>query len=539
MKANLILKGNAIFDSITPNPFKGFVAVKNNKIIGIGSPQDMENFVDADTKIINAGDKLIMSSFYDSHTHLILAGMYKTYVNLGKATSEEEAAKMLKDFVDVNPNLMTEWILGFNWYHVFWNNKQLPTKYTLDKYFPDKPVFLLNAEAHGAWVNSKALEVAGINANTPDPLYGEIGRLENGEPSGFLYETALGLVGVLALASSMEKDKRYVKAYTKNAIEFGITSVNDMQPYFGLNMGDYEAYRELEDNGELHVRIHSAADLLGDLQKTAELRRKHNTDKRKITLLKQFMDGVPTTHTALMLNDYADSPGNKGLPLSDLDAIAKAVEEAHKLEFSIRLHCCGDGAARMALDFYESAIKKFGQNKARHGIEHFELVHPDDIQRVRGLGIIPSVQPEHLAITQTFDANPYRMTLGEARAEKTWPLKNLYDAAGVLALGSDCPVVDNDPFIEIYRAVTRLHNDGEPKGGWNPKEKLTMYEVLRSYTYGSAYGTSRENELGTLEIGKFADIMVLDKNLFNIEVSEIRDTKVDMTIMDGQIVFER
>ncbi|MDD3169208.1 MAG: amidohydrolase family protein, partial [Eubacteriales bacterium] len=168
-----------------------------------------------------------------------------------------------------------------------------------------------------------------------------------------------------------------------------------------------------------------------------------------------------------------------------------------------------------------------------------EMLSDQDLPRFRELGVIPSVQPEHVALTQIFDENPYPVTLGPERAARTWPLKSLYDTAGVLAIGSDCPVVDNDPFLEIYRGVTRLHNDGKPEGGWNPTQKLSMYEVLRSYTYGSAYGVRREAELGTLEPGNFADIIVISKNLFEIDPSEIRDSHVDMTMMDGKVIFER
>ena len=193
----------------------------------------------------------------------------------------------------------------------------------------------------------------------------------------------------------------------------------------------------------------------------------------------------------------------------------------------------------MALDYYENAIKMYGKSQCRHAIEHVEMLSEEDLPRLGELGIIPSVQPEHIALTQGFDENPYPVTLGKARADKTWPLKSLYDTAGVLAIGSDCPVVDNDPFLEIYRAVTRLHNDGKPEGGWNPTEKLSMYEVLRSYTYGSAYGVNREQELGTLEAGKFADLIVISKNLFAIDPSEIRDCHVEMTMMDGSVIYER
>lgn len=538
MIADLIIKSDAVFDSVAEVPFSGFVAIKENKIIGTGQRKDSERFTGADTKIYDFGNKTVMAGFHDSHTHLLMAGMFKSYVNLLNARSEEEAVLMVKEAAGASGE-KDGWIIGFSWYHVFWDDKKLPEKRSLDRYFPDRPVFLVNAEAHGAWVNSRALEAAGITDDTPDPFGGEIARDENGEATGFLYESATGLVGKHALNLTAEQEKILVKAYMKGAAEYGITSVNDVQPYFHGNMGSLDVYSEMDRNNELTVRIHAAPDLLGDLDQVALWREKYRSDKLRVDMLKQFLDGVSTTHTALVLEEYADAPGNCGISLNDTEAIKNAVPEAHKRGLSVKLHSCGDLSARMALDYYETAIRMYGKNECRHAVEHVELIQKEDIPRFGELGVIPSVQPEHIALTQIFDENPYPVTLGKERADQTWPLKSLYDSAGVLAIGSDCPVVDNNPFFEIYRAVTRLHNDGKPEGGWNPSEKLSLYEILRSYTYGSAYGVRRETELGTLEPGKFADLVVLDKNLFDVDPSEILNCSVLMTIMDGKIIYEK
>lgn len=538
MTADIVIKSNAIFDSIAMEPFAGFVAVKGNKIVGVGAPQGAHEYIGRNTKVLDYDDRMVMTGFHDSHTHLLMAGMFQTYVNLASAKSEGEAALMVKEAAAQDPD-QEGWIVGFSWYHVFWENRTLPTKASLDRYFPDRPVFLVNAEAHGAWVNSKALELAGITKDTPDPFGGEIARDSSGEPTGFLYESATGLVGKYALVFTPEQEKALIRAYQNGAKEYGITSVNDVQPYFHGNMGNLAVYSDMDRNDELTVRIHAAPDLLGDLDEAASWREKYRSDKLRVEMLKQFLDGVSTTHTALVLEEYTDAPGNFGISLNDTEAIKNAVPEAHKRGFSVKLHSCGDKSARMALDYYENAIKMYGKNQCRHAIEHVEMLSEEDLPRFGELGIIPSVQPEHIALTQCFDENPYPVTLGKARADKTWPLKSLYDSAGVLAIGSDCPVVDNDPFLEIYRAVTRLHNDGKPEGGWNPTQKLSMYEVLRSYTYGSAYGVNREQELGTLEAGKFADLIVICKNLFAIDPSEIRDCHVEMTMMDGKVIYER
>jgi predicted amidohydrolase YtcJ len=537
MKAEIVLKSNAIFDSINMIPYKGFIAIKGNRILDVGDVENAEQYVGNKTKIYEYKDKLIMPGFHDSHTHLMLAGMESGCINLGDAKSEIEAVEKLVEFYrDHNPEY---WVYGFNWYHAFWDNKKLPTKESLDKYFLDTPVFLLNAEAHGAWVNSKALEIAGITKDTPDPFGGEIKRYENGEPTGYLYEGAINLLSKHVFNFTKDQQLKYLNSFMRKAATLGITSVVDVRPFFGTDIGNLNVYKELEDIGKLTIRIHTAGDLLGDLDDAVNNSVKYRSNKLRANLLKQFVDGVIIAHTALLLEDYADAPGNRGYRLNNLEEIKAAVLEGHKRELSIKLHAIGDWGIRFCLDAYEDALQRYGHNRARHAIEHLELVSEEDYPRFKELRIIPSMQPEHLGLLPTWEEDEYRIVLGEKRASTTWPTKSLLNMAGVLAIGSDCPVVDCNPFLGIHRAITRIHDDGLPKGGWNPSEKLTLAEVLRGYTYCSAYGVGREDELGTIEPGKFADIIVIDRNLFNVSPDEIRSARVDLTIMDGKVIFER
>lgn len=539
-KADLIVKGKHVFDGRKDMPEAKLIAIKGNKIVATGNEEQIRPLIGTDTKVMDVGERLVTYGLHDSHVHLVLAGMYQKHVNLSSAKSEEEAIEMLRDFEERNPS--DGWVIGFGWYHVFWDNKSLPTKKSLDVFFPDRPVFLLNAELHGAWVNSKAFEIAGITKDTQDPFGGSFDRDGEGNPMGFLYETALGEVAKFALQFPVAREKEYVRAFMDSAKRMGFTSVNDMQPYFGMEMGNLDAYQELDKEDQLSLRIHVAKNLLLDMEELTTIRDKYKSERLRANLLKQFLDGVPTTHTALMIEDYSDAyfPGDRGSSLSPLEDIRKAIPEAHKRDFSVRLHSCGDLSARYALDYFEEAIKKYGKTKSRHGIEHIEVIDQADIPRIQELDIIPSMQPEHLAITQTFEDNPYAVVLGPDRIRYSWPWKTMLNQAGVIAIGSDCPVVDNNPFLEIYRAVTRVHNDGEPKGGWNPQEKLTMAEILRGYTYGGAYGVSREEEMGTIQPGMLADLAVFSRNLFDLkDPLEILDTEIIMTIMDGKIVYNK
>lgn len=538
MKADLILESNLIFDSIKDKPFHGFIAIKNNKILAVTNDfSQKQAFIDDNTKVFSYQDKVIMPSFFDAHTHLILAGMFKTFVDLGQGLSEEECAKICHDYAQ--NNAIDGWLIGFNWYNFRWTDKSIPSKKSLDKYFKDIPVLLLNSEAHNGWVNSKALELAGITKDTKDPLGGEIMRDENGEATGFLYESAISLVTPYAFNFSKEQEKQLLQNFMDSALSLGITSLIDVKPYFGCDLGSLEILEDMENNNELNMRVHCAFDLFSDLDAVVELNKKYHTDKIRANFVKQFVDGVIPTHTALMLEGYADEPENKGYPLNELDKFKDAIAEAHKRDLSVKIHAIGDKAIRHTLDCYENAINLHGKSKSRHAIEHCEYVADSDFERFGTLGIIPSVQPEHLGLVPSWDEEPYMYVLGEDRANKTWSFKKLLDSAGVLAIGSDCPVVDNNPFYEIHRGLTRLHDDLLPENGWNPTQKLTIAEILKNYTYGSAFSAHRENELGTLEEGKLADIIVIDGNLFDIDAQEIRNLSVLTTIMDGKIVYNK
>jgi len=532
--ADYIFKGESVFIGNTDQPISTSVAVRGNRIIEVGG--NLDHLFGPETHIIECGDNLVLPGFHDSHVHLMLAGLFQTCVNLQKAVSEEETAQLAKEFADSRPD--DPWVLGFTWYHVFWENKRMPHKRTLDRLIPDRPVFLLNYEGHGAWVNSKALEICGIDKNTPNPEGGEIERDQNGEPTGILLENAMGLVSKFAYDLSEDMQTSMLRQLMVNAVKKGVTSICDMQPFIGTDLGDPKLYEKFERNGELCVRINITPEMTGNLEKVRRLRKEHNSGGVKFSGLKQFVDGVATTHTAYMIEPYTDDLNNIGSTVKPIDQLRDWIIKADSEGFRIRLHACGDGAVRVSLDFFEEAARVNGKRDARHTIEHIENIHPDDIKRFAELGVIASMQPEHLAMTETYKDNPYPEKLGLERIKLSWPIKTLMDAGATVTFGTDCPVVDLDPFVGIYRALTRVHNDGEPAGGWNPIEKIDMATAIKGFTQAPSYMEFRENELGTLESGKLADIVILDRNLFTTPVDKIRETKVKITMMDGKIVYE-
>lgn len=530
-----MITGQSVFTGRHDRPGPGALAVLGNRILAVGAESDIESFIGPETRILRFGEELIMPGFHDFHLHLMLGALSQEIVCLRDAGSQEECAEMVCRFAAEHPD--DAWVLGFGWYHIFWQKKELPHRSALDRLVPDRPVFLFNSEYHGAWVNSKALEVLGISRDTPNPPFGEIAKDENGEPTGFLYETAMGLARA-ALNFDWDRRKSLLRSFLTKAARLGVTSVNDMFPLPGIELENLDVYRYFEEQNELTVRIHFLAGLSGDLDHARDLRDNYGSEKLKFSGLKQFLDGVAPTYTACMVEPYADRVDSLGITLLPPEVVKEWVVKADREGFRIRLHACGDGGVRLGLDCYEAARRANGSRDARHTIEHIELVHPLDIDRFAELGVIASVQPEHLALTEKFADNPYLRSIGKKRDRFTWAFKTLASRGARLAFGSDYPIVDLEPLAEVYRSMTRVFNDGKPDGGWNPQERLTLSEALRAYTAGPAYGTFRENELGTLEAGKLADIVVLDRNIFAKAPEEIREAKVKTTIADGKVIFE-
>jgi len=535
LPVHTIIHAAAVFDPETRTAGPLSLALKGRRIYTCGQRHTVDDLRGPDTEIIEINDGLVVPGFHDFHIHLFAGSLTAESVDLHSARSEEEAAAMVGDFALKHPE--DEWVFGFNWYHVFWEKPELPRKQTLDRYIPERPVFLFNAEYHGVWVNSKALEVCGIDAGTPDPPFGKIERNEAGEPTGFLYETAIGLAGKTALDLPEEKTDRLFRSFMSRAAAAGVTSVHDMLPLPGMLCGDPALYARYEAQGRLGVRIFLEGDLAGSLDRARELRRRYTSPMLSFSGLKQFVDGVATTYTAYLVDPYSDRPDTQGGTLIPPDRLAEWVVAADADQFRIRLHACGDGAVRTALDCYETALRRNGCRDSRHTIEHIETIHPADYSRLADLGVTASIQPEHLAMTERFEDSPYIARLGRGREKYLWPDRTLIRWGIPVCYGSDFPIVDLDPLKGLYRAVTRVHDDGNPPGGWIPEERVSMGRALACYTLAGARGSFMEDSLGRLSPGCYADIAVLDRNILKCEVEELREVRNILTISNGTVVF--
>ena len=400
--------------------------------------------------------------------------------------------------------------------------------------------FCLNADGHAGWVNSKALEIVGIDKYTPDPDYGEIYRFDDGEPTGFLSEMAMSFCIKYAFDFPEAKERALIKNALSEFNSYGLTSVNDMQNFFAKDLGNHNIYKMLEDSGELTLRINFATGLLKDPLYSLNLKHLFSDPEKKVYYNggKEFIDGIINTHTALMLEKYSDDEeASIDFHLMDFDKAAENIKILHRNDINIHLHATGDGAVRKAIDFYEAAIEENGFTKSRLSIEHMDLTDEEDMPRMGKYELVASVQPEHVALGEKFSDNEYPGAVGPEREKHLWSFRSIMESGAQLAFGTDYPVAPLNPMFGLYQAVTRLFPDGEPIGGWNPQEKVSLATAIRAYTYGGAYKCGKENVLGTLSPGKLADITVLGKNLFELRSEEYLSCKAVMTMVNGEVVY--
>lgn len=541
-KASLILEGASFYPGRGLDNQVDFIALSGNRILALGTRDSMDPYIDDKTRILSfSKENLIMAGLHDNHVHLIQAGILEKYIQLYDAVSQEDAARRVAEYAKTIPD--EAWILGVGFHMPSWKDPSLPVKECLDALIPDRPVFLMDEELHTAWLNSRGLAECGIDKHTPAPAGGIIDRDETGEPKGALLENAVALAARYALDFDQEVARDLVCGYMDKAVKLGITSISDMTPYLSLDLSFPEVYFKMAKNRELKLRVNAARNLFEDIEVFNSIRQRaelEGSGMYRVPFMKQFVDGTPANYTGFLLKDYSDNEGTRGAPTIDLSAMKRAVEKATMHDISVRLHSCGDGSCRAALDAYEAALRKFPKSRSRHMVEHLELVDPADIPRFGKLGVIASIQPEHLAAgTMRWPENCYPHRLGSVRERFTWPFRQLRDTGAVLAGGTDCPVVEGNLFWGMYVGNTRTYYDGLPQGGWNPQETLAMEDMIDMYTSGAAYAERREHELGTLEPGKLADITVVDRNILDMGGDPgIRDTQVLLTVVDGQVVYQ-
>lgn len=533
--ADLVIKGKAVYTGKTELPEEGCIVIRGGKIIDVCSRSEAERYSCSPANVWTFDEGMVVPGFIDAHTHVLATAASESLriLSLMEAASEEDCIRRIEQYLEENPEASC--VVGNGWAGTAWRQGRLPDREKLDQHFPDMPIFLSSFDGHTCWLNGKALEVCGITAETT-VKFGEISKYPDGEPNGILCDiAAISLVTRQTAAPSAKTIKRNLAHFASK----GVTSLADVSanPMLTEEPAEYAPLLSLKREGSLTARLHLYPSLgdTGDFTLAEQLARKYHYSDLQVAGLKQFVDGTTSAYSGALTEEYADKPGEWGCLNYPQETYKNLVKRANDKGFSVKLHAIGDRAARIALDAYQYAGKgREGREaaKLRNCIEHVENLLPPDEKRFAEEGVIASMQPEHLIL----DNGEKLARLGKERAKTVWPFRRLLDAGALLAFGSDYPVVDCDPIQGIYAAISRTFPDGEAATACQ-EEAITLKEAIDAYTQGGAYSIGREQELGTLEPGKLADVVVLNKNLFETEKEELLQVKPLMTIMDGKIVY--
>jgi len=533
VQADLVLTNGRIWTGDTLHPWAAALAARGERLISVGSNDDIKRLTGAQTRVIDLQGKLALPGFIDDHTHFISGGFQLLSVDLRDARTPAEFAQRIKaQTAKVGPQ---GWITGGDWDHELWPGGRLPTRELIDQFTPDNPVFVSRLDGHMALANSVVLRLAKITRDTHDPPGGTIVRdPQTGEPTGVLKDAAMNLVWPLVPEPSEKDYNQAIEAAMREAARVGVTSIQDITLW-----PHYEVYKRYRETHKLTVRVYARTPLSSWKQQAELIERQGRGDEwLRLGGLKAFMDGSLGSTTALFFEPFSDAPQTAGLMADDNlpeGVMQKNIKDADKAGLQCSVHAIGDKANHIALNYFEAVARENGPRDRRFRIEHAQHLLANDIARFAELGVIPSVQPFH-AID---DGRWAEKRIGPARIKTTYPFRSLLDAKATLVFGSDWTVAPLSPILGIHAAVTRATIDGRNPQGWVPEQKIMVEEAVRAYTSACAYAEFAERDKGTLAAGKLADITVLSQDIFHIPADDIQKTNVVYTIVGGRIVFTK
>lgn len=538
--ADLILKNGVIYTVDNDRSQAEAVAVKNGVIVYVGNNEGVASFKGTNTKIVDLKGKMVLPGFIDNHNHSYLMAESLFWLDLSSYSTLEEYKKAIQDYLKEHPDVKQLRGIGWNVDLVSSQSNGLQPKEWLDELVPDIPaVFITNAH-HSLWVNSKALENAKIDKNTKDPDGGVFERdPKTNEPIGIVHEFSAQNLVINALPVpdfTVEEYKAALLAFQATAAERGVTSV--LVPVHYPTESLIDAFGELEKEDKLTLRYEVALwvdpyEGIEQIESFVEKREEHKGGLFQINSVKIFMDGVFAAGTAYLHESYIHMPNHHGHPVWDEAVFKETVAALDKEGFRIHIHAIGDAGVTESLDGFEEAAEANGKRDSRHEITHLHLVQADDVARFKNLGVIPVVQPFWFAKNDS-----YAKAIGEERANHVFRMKSYFDAGIPVASASDFPVNDFWPLKAVQMGVTRLApGETDPNKVLWPEERVSLDQMITSYTLNGAYANFREEETGSIEEGKEADLVILEKNLFEIPEAEISETTILMTIFEGEEVF--
>lgn len=507
-------------------------AIKDGQFIYVDSNATIGNYIGKGTKVINLKGNTVLPGLIDSHLHYSGVGRVMQQIDCFWKPKQEILDAVAAAVAKAEPG---EWIIGRGWNQEVWDPDVWPTRWDLDAIAPDNPVVLTRVCGHAIWVNSKAMEIANIDANgttTSNPVGGEILRNAEGTAIGIFTDTASQLITKNKPQDSERQQIEALKLAQDHILSYGITSVRDA----GSGSTTINQMKDLYSSGDLKIRVYQmvSSDSASEYyNQPVEERTNLYNDRYNISSLKLMADGSLGARSAWMLEDYSDQPGHTGDPRMTDEEAYTLVKEAAEAGFQVNTHCIGDAANHQILNAYEKVINELGLKDHRFAIEHSQVVALEDIPRFAKLGVIPSMQFVHA----TSDKNMAEDRVGPERIKGAYAWRKMIDSGSIIPNGTDAPVELVNPYHGLYAAVTRMDRDGEPAGGWYPDECLTKEEALRAYTIWGAYAQFEENDIGSIENGKHADFVIIDRDYMNCTDNELKDINAQMTVIAGEVVY--
>lgn len=517
--------------------FSSMLIDDNGKLVAVGKASELAGKIAAGTRRIDLKGKTVLPGLIDAHGHIFSQGRVASQLELRTAKTLAEAQTMIAGHARRNPQL--RWITGFGWNQVVWQLGRFPTAREIDAVVADRPVLLERIDAHASWANTRALQLAGIDRNTPDPEGGKIERDAAGNPTGVLIDSASQLVAKHIPEPTLDEARRTLDTALRLLAENGLTGVHDA----GINPLADGLLREYGQNGKLSLRVYGMIRGVGeDFAKLSQNGPQIGLFQDRYTLraVKLFSDGALGSRGAAMLRPYSDAAHSHGLLFVDQATMAQQVRLAAGKGYQVNVHAIGDAGNRQVLDALASLpadlpAPALPPRQARHRVEHAQVVELADIARFKQLGVVPSMQPIHA----TSDKNMAEARVGSERIAGAYAWRSFLAQGTRIACGSDFPIESPNPFLGLHAAVTRQDEQGQPVGGWYPEQAMSVLEALRCFTLDAAWAAHQEHSTGSLEAGKWADFIVIDADLFKISPYDLHKIRVLQTWVGGQQVFTR
>lgn len=532
--ADLVLQGGTIYTANDDMWTAEAVAVSGDEIVFVGSEADVSQYMGKDTKIIDLDGNTMFPGLTDAHVHIKWIGQRELGLNLQGINELDETVSKIRERVEVTPE--GEWVVGVGWIENNWSDQRFLTKDDLDPFSPDNPVVANRAGEHSIVANSKAMEIAGVTRNTPDPEGGQILKDENGEPTGMFVDNAMDLIRRHIPIPTRAQDKRSIQAGVDFMARMGWAQVQQA----GGTYADFDILKEMHAEGTLNTRMYYSMMMGEEAAKLLDRGPEISPDNMiDVKMIKYFADGALGSRGAALLEPYEDAEG-KGLQLIDRDEALPVYIDALKKGIQIETHAIGDYANRFVLDLYEEALNAVPPEERvdadpRWRIEHAQIIHPDDQKRYKELDIIAVVE----ASTVKGDMNFAPARIGSERLEYAYLWKSLIDQGIRFSAGTDAPVERGDPREEFFSLVQRTDFEGNYTDDWHIEERLSHEQALKTMTIWAAHAAFREDITGSIEVGKKADFSVFDKDWMQIEPIEVMDSETVMTIVGGRVAYER